>query len=258
LNDNLARCHPNPNPGEITQGGGFALTQLILAGNRPDLRGKNKNRAGVIEPKKKEHEGAQSAIDRGGCLRVLQIDPESPFRNLEQNRRAAGTDEETAAVERFRWRKPVQEQKESERRSQADKPTYEHDFRMKVFFKPEVLEKAMHQVDDVHHADDREEQQWCAEHHHDFHELAANQSAMLAPSEDAIEDESNGPEGCAAGKQKRNESEESQHASPGDNVRDKCIEEVARMRNEVERDSADPGERRIRLHRSVAQRGYRQ
>src|SRR5262245_433682 len=97
---------------------------------------------------------------------------------------------------------------------------------MNKFLKPEVLDKAVHQIDHIHDADDHEEQQRRAEHHDHLHKLPANQASMLVPTKNTIENESYGAKGRAACENKSDEAEQSKLAPPGDHVGDEVIEEL--------------------------------
>ena len=97
---------------------------------------------------------------------------------------------------------------------------------MEIFLKSKILEEAMHHIDEINQVNNDEEQQRCAQHHDQFHELAANQSPVLAKGKNTIENQPHGAKRGAAREHERDEAEKSQQSPFGDNSSDEAIEDV--------------------------------
>src|SRR5215471_14017635 len=98
---------------------------------------------------------------------------------------------------------------------------------MDILLKPQVLQKTVHQIDQIHDPDDYEKKQGRAKHHSHFHEFAANQASLLVSTKHPIENEPYGTKSSAACEKKSDEAEQPKRTSPGNHVGDEVIEEIA-------------------------------
>jgi hypothetical protein len=153
------------------------------------LRQKTQNRAGVIEPQEEEDESAERAIDRRGGLGVLQIYPERHFEIWKRPVAALGSNEQSPRrLSDCGGENLYRKRKQNKGRGGAHNPSEEHDFWMKVFQtrgSRERYARLMTYTTAMMMKNSRSD----AEHHDNFHDLAANEPAVSAAAEHTMENE---------------------------------------------------------------------